>query len=682
VPMLVLATARPELLERRQAWGGGKLNVSTVALTPLSDEEAAQIIHGVLDQAALPAETQQALLERAGGNPLYAEQFARLFLERGSAEDLPLPETVQGLIAARLDGLTADEKRLVQDAAVVGKVFWAGALGGDEHSLHALERKGMLRRERRSAVAGETQYAFRHVLVRDVAYGQIPRAARGEKHVRAADWIESLGRAEDHAELVAHHLAAALELGVDVSDRAREAFWRAAERTQSLRAYEATLRYCEQALALWPAGAEDRPFLLAARAQARFRSEGDAAELGPAVDALERVGAVEAAAELAAFAANAAWRSGRQADADAMVARGEALVSDRDRSPARAALLAEKARLLALRQDPRASAVAAAALEAAAALGLDELEANVLTTLATIRLYEGRVDETAPLLERAIDAAPPGSPEIARAAMNHSIADFAAGDMGRSGTWVERALEAAAKAGERPALIWAEFCQVWFVYYFFGRWDEAMTLSSSLVSEFEHSGGHYLEPRLRAMRARILAARSDPGGGAARDVELAASMIEDSTDPQFRVPLALELAVALLQLDRPEEASRFVDIGVDSASRSSALPFAADMLIAIASCGRGGDLLSLWEQAYAQATPRMIASTLLLSGRLIEAADAYARIDPEEEAAARLFAARRLATDGRRDEAEAQLQRGLAFFRAVGASKVVRDAAALLSAAS
>src|SRR3954454_19512985 len=183
VPILVIATARPELLDRRQAWGGGKLNVATIALTPLSDEEAAQIIHGVLDQAALPAETQQALLERAGGNPLYAEQFARLYTERGSADDLPLPETVQGLIAARLDGLSSEEKRIVQDASVFGKVFWAGALAADDSSLHSLERKGMLRRERRSSVGGETQYAFRHVLVRDVAYSQIPRAARGEKHV-------------------------------------------------------------------------------------------------------------------------------------------------------------------------------------------------------------------------------------------------------------------------------------------------------------------------------------------------------------------------------------------------------------------------------------------------------------------------------------------------------------------
>jgi class 3 adenylate cyclase/tetratricopeptide (TPR) repeat protein len=680
VPILVLATARPELLDRRRAWGGGKLNVSTVALTPLSDEEAAQIIHAVLDQAALPAETQHALLERAGGNPLYAEQFARLYMERGTAENLPLPETVQGLIAARLDGLGADEKRLIQDAAVFGKVFWAGALSGDEGSLHSLERKGMLRRERRSAVAGETQYAFRHVLVRDVAYGQIPRTARGEKHARAADWIQSLGRAEDHAELVAHHLAAALELGVDVADRARAAFWRAAQRAQSLRAHDATLRYCDQALALWPDGAEDRPFVLAARAQARFRSEGDASELAPAVDALEEVGAVEAAAELAAFTSNAAWRSGRQADADAMIARGEALVSDRDRSPARVALLAERARLLALRGDPQGKAVATAALEAAEALGLGELKANVLNTLATLGMYESRFDETAALYEQAIAAAPPGSAEIARAGMNSSIDAFAFGDMERSRSWVERGLEAAAKAGERSSMIWAEYCQIWFVYYLFGRWDEAMTRISALVSEFERSGGHYLESRLRALRAGIQAARSDPA--ASHDVELAAAMIDDSTDPQFRVPLALELATALVRLDRPDEAAGFVDIAADAFPPSGGMPVTADMVTAIAACGRGSDFVAIFEKASIPPTPRASAGTLLLSGRVIEAVDAYARIDAEEEAAARVFAAQRLAADGRRDEAEAQLQRGLAFFRAVGATKIVREAESLLSAAS
>src|SRR5436305_11201787 len=127
--------------------------------------------------------------------------------------DLPLPETVQGLIAARIDGLAPDEKALLQDASVIGKVFWPGALpGADDRMMHALERKEFIRRDRRSSIAGETQYAFLHALVRDVAYGQIPRAERAGKHRRAAEWLVSLGRPEDHAEMLAHHYLQALDL--------------------------------------------------------------------------------------------------------------------------------------------------------------------------------------------------------------------------------------------------------------------------------------------------------------------------------------------------------------------------------------------------------------------------------------------------------------------------------------
>ena len=104
-------------------------------MSPLTDEQTAQLIGRVLGRSVLAGDTQQMLLERAGGNPLYAEQFAELFVERGSTDELPLPETLQGIIAARLDGLGPDEKGLLQDAAVVGKVFWAGALGRDERDV-------------------------------------------------------------------------------------------------------------------------------------------------------------------------------------------------------------------------------------------------------------------------------------------------------------------------------------------------------------------------------------------------------------------------------------------------------------------------------------------------------------------------------------------------------------------
>ena len=127
VPLLVVATARPELLARRSDWGGGKTNALTLSLAPLSGDETAELVHALLDRAAIPADVQATLLERAGGNPLYAEEFVRLLDER--ADGAALPETVQGIIAARLDVLDRDEKELLQDAAVLGRVFWVGGLG-------------------------------------------------------------------------------------------------------------------------------------------------------------------------------------------------------------------------------------------------------------------------------------------------------------------------------------------------------------------------------------------------------------------------------------------------------------------------------------------------------------------------------------------------------------------------
>src|SRR4051812_7724113 len=256
VPLLIVCTARPELLERRAAWGGGKPNAATVSLAPLSDEDTAKLM------SALGADTESGLLERCGGNPLYAEQFARMLAERGEVEGA-LPETVQGIIAARLDSLAPKEKALLQEAAVLGKVFWLGALGATEQQLHVLRQKEFVARARRSSVDGEVEYAFKHVLVRDVAYGQIPRAERAQKHLRAAEWIELLGRPEDHAENVAHHYVNALELSraarqdvAALEERTLRALRDAGERALALNALPQAANYYRQALALAPGDAE------------------------------------------------------------------------------------------------------------------------------------------------------------------------------------------------------------------------------------------------------------------------------------------------------------------------------------------------------------------------------------------------------------------------------------------
>ncbi|HET9648287.1 MAG TPA: AAA family ATPase, partial [Microlunatus sp.] len=236
VPLLVVGTARPELFERHSSYGSGLRTATSITLAPLSDDETSRLISGLLDAVAVPAEVQVDVLERAGGNPLFAEEYLRLLRDRGLLvlagtswaltpdADVPLPSTVQALLAARIDTLTPDAKALVADAAVVGKVFWDGALtamsGTDAATVTAalreLTRKQLVRPARRSSIADQHEYAFWHVLTRDVAYAQLPRTARATKHLAAADWIEqtSLDRVEDVADVLAYHATSALDAAI------------------------------------------------------------------------------------------------------------------------------------------------------------------------------------------------------------------------------------------------------------------------------------------------------------------------------------------------------------------------------------------------------------------------------------------------------------------------------------
>ncbi len=359
VPLLAVCTARPELLSRRPGWGGGKPNATTISLSPLSDDETAHLVHALLDRAVLPADVQTMLLERAGGNPLYAEEFARMVDEVGEEHELRLPESVQGIIAARLDALPLEEKQLLQDAAVVGKVFWLGTLEliGDrdrpsaEQLLHALERKEFVRRERRSSVGDESQYAFRHILVRDVAYSQIPRAARADKHRGAAEWIESLGRPDDHAEMLAHHYLSAIEFAAaageelpDVAERARLALRAAGDRALALSSMRPAAQFYESALKLWPTDELERPYVLLGYGKALrdVAVEGADAltEASAALANRDREGAAEAEIVLA----DIFWRRGQQAKSADHRLRAAELIADADPSPSKTYVVGQLAR--------------------------------------------------------------------------------------------------------------------------------------------------------------------------------------------------------------------------------------------------------------------------------------------------------------------------------------------------
>ena len=314
VPLLVVCTARPELWEQRGSWGGGKPNALTISLEPLSGNETRELVGALADESLLAEAAQDELLARAGGNPLYAQEYVRMVIERG-ADASALPDSVQGIIAARLDALTAEEKSLLQDAAVVGRTSWLGAVcalgererAASEELAFRLERKQLLRRARQSSVAGETELSFAHDLIHDVAYAQLTRTQRAQRHERAAAWVGQLaGDRDDRAELVAHHLGTALELrdalGQDTTaqrERTLQARVAAARQAAARHDPTATIALVEKALALDP-DADTRAELLVRGALAHSRA-GTATEtlLVDARDAAVAVGHSEDAVQAA-----------------------------------------------------------------------------------------------------------------------------------------------------------------------------------------------------------------------------------------------------------------------------------------------------------------------------------------------------------------------------------------------
>ena len=333
VGLLLVTTARPELLERHPAWARDEVSSTVIPLAALGDDDTARLIASLLGRSKLPDESWKQLLDRADGNPLYAEEYVHLLADQGlltpdSDErrlaldtDRLLPPTLQALIAARLDLLRGDRKVLLQDAAVIGKVFWSGALaamaGFSEETVKAelgvMERAELVRAAKTSTVHGQAQYAFWHDLVRDVAYAQIPRAERARRHQAAAAWIEALTaeRVADHAELLAHDYTKALELArlaqlaeveiVELEEGARRSSVLAGQRALHLDIASAISWY-EQALSLHPAEHPGRAAVLARAAEAarqagrlddaerryheaveRFRAQGESLSAGGAL---------------------------------------------------------------------------------------------------------------------------------------------------------------------------------------------------------------------------------------------------------------------------------------------------------------------------------------------------------------------------------------------------------------
>ncbi|HEU4797296.1 MAG TPA: tetratricopeptide repeat protein [bacterium] len=251
VPLFIVCLARPELLERRPSWAGGRRNATNMDLEPLRQHEAEQLVTALGSQGLTP-DAVALIAQRAGGNPLFVEELVRMMME-GSAPGSQIPDTVHAVLTARIDRLPQSDRRVLQAASVIGRTFWPSAVGtiagiSVEETLGALGvlvGKELIVQRPVSTVRDEREYAFRHILTRDVAYGMIPKAQRQRAHAEAGRWIEArLGdRVEEVIEILAEHMRVADD------DRAAEYLHRAANKARRLYANADALRLFDHALA-------------------------------------------------------------------------------------------------------------------------------------------------------------------------------------------------------------------------------------------------------------------------------------------------------------------------------------------------------------------------------------------------------------------------------------------------
>jgi tetratricopeptide (TPR) repeat protein len=229
-PLLVIGTARPDLVEAHPGFGGGSENFSTMSLRPLSEKHSKELLEALLAVTDLPANISADILGKAEGNPFFLEEIIRRLIEEGalvkeggrwrgttSLASTPLPDSLLALLSARIDSVPEREKRVLQEAAVVGRVFWAEPLrrflGEDvTPALRALERRGLVSARSDSSLANHDEYDFRHLLVRDVAYASLPKARRARAHAEVGAWVEEIAgdRTDEFEELVAYHYRSAV----------------------------------------------------------------------------------------------------------------------------------------------------------------------------------------------------------------------------------------------------------------------------------------------------------------------------------------------------------------------------------------------------------------------------------------------------------------------------------------
>src|SRR6478609_5634201 len=490
VPLAVIATTRPEIEDQAPGFLGREGRRRTVDLQTLGPEQAGALLTGLTGDSAF-AETPfaETLITNAGGNPLFLEQTVRMLREEGLLElerwqsdemqDVPIPTSVQGLISSRLDRLETKEKQVAHHASVIGSIFWAGAVArlgaadgatpeDPQPGLSELERRDFVAHLKVSSVQDDEEYSFNHVLMRDVAYGQVPKGLRAQLHLGFTNWVKDLpGKADEFVEIVAWHLEQACLLAREVTRSPIEPPVREAavmleeaggraERRESLREAH---RYYTRALEVLRGEHEEQ------RAELRVRRSDTAMQLGQLKEATDellevaeegaRLGRADIQAEALVLLGDIDQRQGRQAEAH-------------DR-------LFEAERLAGLTSDARLRVRAAFVL----ATHRGEYEGQHQQAIAALRpamLAAEEIEDSALVAE--------GHLRVAALLMSH--------DLPAAEDELRRCLEIAAELGSHRIEAEATSWLGWVAYYR-GRPEEGDRLSLQARTWFERTGDSYFQ---------------------------------------------------------------------------------------------------------------------------------------------------------------------------------------------
>jgi class 3 adenylate cyclase/tetratricopeptide (TPR) repeat protein len=469
--LLIICLARPELLDAHPGWGGGRVRSTAIELEPLPREQSEALADALLKEFQVPESVRARLLDKTEGNPLFVEETVRMLVEEGADGGDRIPDSLQAMIAARIDRLPAGQKIVLQRGSVLGRTFWAGAVerlspeyGSDEidDMLDDLLLRDFVTREPRSTITGESAYRFKHVLIREVAYGGLSKSSRAEYHTRVAEWLRE--RADKELlEIRAYHLDQATLLYAELDGRAPEELARTAAKALEAAGKRALGRESNvSARKLLLRSAELEPTL-----RRRFLAARAAWQLGdlPVVRDEMTVVAKEAAVDgdrgiqsraLTALSEVAASLDGELGRAAELADEALQVVEDDDHE-GRFAALDRRARVARWTgREGDAEQYEEQALEAARAAGRKDHEARAALQLAGIQIGRMEEDKAEPLIERALALAEESGSIVARAsaAQSKGILHRVRGEYEQAEGWLTKALELYREAADVSEIAW------------------------------------------------------------------------------------------------------------------------------------------------------------------------------------------------------------------------------------